>query len=105
MSIEQILSQMGDHLGLLKAGSRGTVSRQHALTATLDWSFELLTEAVIVLRGSTARLELARALLDLGAAHRRAGARGTARDLLRESLDLAHGLGGQPLLQRRHPAP
>ena len=53
-----------------------------------------------MLRGSTARLELARALLDLGAAHRRAGARGTARDLLRESLDLAHGLGGNALASR-----
>jgi len=66
--------------GLAEGGGRG---------------IELLTEAVSVLRESSARLELARALLDLGAAHRRAGARAAARDLLRESLDLAHALGGQ----------
>ncbi len=71
--------------GLVEGGSRG---------------IELLTESVSVLRRSSARLELARALLDLGAAHRRAGARGIARDLLRESLDLAHALGGRAVADR-----
>ena len=71
--------------GLVEGGGRG---------------IELLTESVSVLRRSTARLELARALLDLGAAHRRAGIRGTARDLLRESLDLAHALGGRAVAER-----
>ena len=71
--------------GLVEGGGRG---------------IELLTEAVSVLRDSSARLELARALLDLGAAHRRAGARAAARDLLRESLDLAHALGGQAVAER-----
>jgi DNA-binding CsgD family transcriptional regulator len=71
--------------GLVEGGARGV---------------ELLTESVSVLRRSSARLELARALLDLGAAHRRAGARGTARDLLRESLDLAHALGGRAVAER-----
>ncbi len=71
--------------GLVEGGSQGV---------------ELLTEAVSVLRGSSARLELARALLDLGAAHRRAGARAAARDLLRESLDLAHALGGHAVAER-----
>src|SRR5271165_3321339 len=71
--------------GLVEGGARGV---------------ELLTESVSVLRRSSARLELARALLDLGAAYRRAGARGTARDLLRESLDLAHALGGRAVAER-----
>jgi DNA-binding NarL/FixJ family response regulator len=61
---------------------------------------ELLTEAVSVLRRSPARLELARALIDLGAAHRRAGSRAGARDFLREGLDLAHALGGLALADR-----
>jgi DNA-binding CsgD family transcriptional regulator len=78
----------------------GVALRAAGLAEGGERGIELLTEAVIVLRGSTARLELARALLDLGAAHRRAGARGTARDLLRESLDLAHGLGGHALAGR-----
>jgi DNA-binding CsgD family transcriptional regulator len=55
---------------------------------------ELLTEAVTVLRSAPAPLELARALTDLGAAHRRAGARTTAREILRVGLDLAHTMGG-----------
>ncbi len=63
-------------------------------------SIELLTESVGVLRGSSARLEPTRSLLDLGAAYRRAGARGAARDLLRESLDLAHALGGRAVAGR-----
>jgi DNA-binding CsgD family transcriptional regulator len=60
----------------------------------------LLTEAMTVLRRSPARLELARALIDLGAAHRRAGSRARARELLREGLDLAHALGGLALAAR-----
>lgn len=61
---------------------------------------ELLTEAVTVLRPSAAPLELARALTDLGSAHRRGGSRAMARDLLSEGLDLAHALGGLALADR-----
>jgi DNA-binding CsgD family transcriptional regulator len=61
---------------------------------------DLLTEAVSVLRRSPARLELARALIDLGAAQRRAGSRARAREFLREGLDLAHALGGLALADR-----
>jgi DNA-binding CsgD family transcriptional regulator/tetratricopeptide (TPR) repeat protein len=53
-----------------------------------------LSEAVTVLRAAPAPLELARALIDLGAAHRRAGARTRAREVLYEALDLAHSTGG-----------
>jgi DNA-binding CsgD family transcriptional regulator len=63
-------------------------------------NIELLTEAVNVLRASPAALELARALTDLGSAHRRAGARTHARELLREGLDIAHALGGVALAGR-----
>jgi len=61
---------------------------------------ELLTEAVAVLRPAPAPLELARALIDLGAAQRRAGARTEARELLREGLDLAYAMGGLALCDR-----
>jgi len=49
----------------------------------------LLREAVEVLAGSEARLEYARALVDLGAALRRENRRTEARQRLREGVDLA----------------
>jgi DNA-binding CsgD family transcriptional regulator len=78
----------------------GIALRAAAVAEGGDRGLELLTEAVTVLRRSPARLELARALLDLGAAHRRAGSRTRAREYLRESLDLAHALGGLALADR-----
>ena len=108
------LSALGDHrlAGRLLAEETGLARqwgadravgialRAAGVTDRTGRGVELLTEAVAVLRGSPARLELARALLDLGAAHRRAGTRGLARELLRESLDLAHALGGLALADR-----
>jgi DNA-binding CsgD family transcriptional regulator len=60
----------------------------------------LLREAVEVLAGSEARLEHARALVDLGAALRRANRRTEARQLLREGVDLAQKLGAFGLAAR-----
>ena len=79
------------------ARSLGIALRAAAVAEGGDRGLELLTEAVTVLRRAPARLQLARALLDLGAAHRRAGSRTRAREYLRESLDLAHALGGLAL--------
>jgi DNA-binding CsgD family transcriptional regulator len=61
---------------------------------------DLLAEAVVVLRPSPAPLELARALVDLGAAERRSGSRAKARETLREGLDLAYRQGGLRLAER-----
>jgi DNA-binding CsgD family transcriptional regulator len=61
---------------------------------------DLLAEAVAVLRPSPAPLELARALVDLGAAERRSGARARARETLREGLDLSYRQGGLRLAER-----
>src|SRR6202044_2761807 len=61
---------------------------------------DLLAEAVAVLRPSPAPLELARALVDLGAAERRSVSRAKARETLREGLDLAHRQGGLRLAER-----
>ena len=60
----------------------------------------LLTEAVEVLAGSQARLEHARALVDLGAALRRANQRTEARERLREGVDLARTVGALALAER-----
>jgi DNA-binding CsgD family transcriptional regulator len=78
----------------------GTALRAAGLVAGGNDGIDLLGQAVSVLRGSSARLELARALGDLGAARRRAGNRSAARDLLRESLDLAHSAGGSAVAAR-----
>jgi DNA-binding CsgD family transcriptional regulator len=61
---------------------------------------ELLRGAVEVLAGSPARLEHARALIDLGAALRRANNRTEARTYLREGIDLAHQCGATALVDR-----
>ena len=60
----------------------------------------LLQEAVEVLAGSQARLEHARALVDLGAALRRANQRTEARARLREGVDLARRVGAFGLAGR-----
>lgn len=43
-SIEQIAARLNDRFALLASGSRIGPSRQQTLRATLDWSYELLTE-------------------------------------------------------------
>jgi DNA-binding CsgD family transcriptional regulator len=60
----------------------------------------LLREAVEVLAGSQARLEHARALVDLGAALRRVNQRTEARQRLREGVDLARRVGAFGLAER-----
>ncbi len=59
-----------------------------------------LREAVAVLQESGARLEHARALVELGAALRRANQRSAAREPLRAGLDLAYGCGAGRLAHR-----
>jgi DNA-binding CsgD family transcriptional regulator len=59
-----------------------------------------LQEAVEVLVGSEARLEHARALVDLGAALRRANQRTEAREQLREGVELARKVGALGLAER-----
>ena len=72
-------------LGLVEGGTPG---------------IRLLREAVEVLAGSDARLEHARALVDLGAALRRANRRTEARERLREGVDLARSVGALRLAGR-----
>jgi DNA-binding CsgD family transcriptional regulator len=67
-----------------------------------DGGLERLREAVAMLERSPARLELAQALVDLGAGLRRSGKRAAAREPLRRGLDLARGCGASVLAQRAH---
>jgi DNA-binding CsgD family transcriptional regulator len=59
-----------------------------------------LEAAVDRLARTHARLELARARIDLGAALRRAGRRADARAPLRAGMDAAHACGAVPLAER-----
>lgn len=78
----------------------GGALRAVAAAGGHDDPVAVLREAVTVLRGSTARMELAHVLCDLGAAQRRAGQRTAARAPLREALELAHECGTVPLTER-----
>jgi class 3 adenylate cyclase/DNA-binding CsgD family transcriptional regulator len=63
---------------------------------------DLLGEAVQALALSPAAIWHARAVVDLGAAQRRAGQRSRARERLAEGMDLAHRYGAKPLVDRAH---
>jgi DNA-binding CsgD family transcriptional regulator len=60
---------------------------------------ERLKEAVSLLEGSVARLEHARALVDLGALLRRSGERNAATERLREGMQVAHRCGATALVE------
>jgi DNA-binding NarL/FixJ family response regulator len=63
---------------------------------------KLFEQAIAQLQHSTARLERALALLELGAATRRAGRRADARKPLREALELATACGADAIAARAH---
>lgn len=63
---------------------------------------ERLREAVKVLEGSPAKLELARALADLGASLVAAQETNEAREVLRRAVDVAHGLGAGRIADEAH---
>ena len=65
-----------------------------------DAGIAMLEQAVGILREAPSRLELARALCDLGGARRRAANRAVAREPLREALELAQRCGAESLAQR-----
>ena len=81
-------------------GACGAALRAAARAAPPDQRITLLQQAVSILSGSPAGLERARAVVDLGAALRRANRRGEAREPLSRALDLAQR-GGLRLIARR----
>ena len=82
------------------ANAIGASLRALGLVEGDETGMGLLREAVEVLAGSEARLEHARALVDLGAALRRANRRTEARERLREGVDLARRVGAFGLAGR-----
>jgi DNA-binding CsgD family transcriptional regulator len=78
----------------------GVALRVTGLLTGGESGLAMLREAVSVLECSRARLEHARALVELGAALRRARQRAAARDPLRAGLDLAHRCGATRLAER-----
>ncbi|MET8427736.1 AAA family ATPase [Nocardia sp. NPDC004860] len=81
----------------------GAALRAKALIASPRPDIELLEKSVRVLEDAgTASVELARSLLELGAAQRRAGRRVDSRDPLRRCLDLAHHAGATAVEKRAY---
>ena len=80
-------------------GVIGAAQRVAGLVADRDPGIELLWEAVATLEGSEAKLEHAHALVDLGAALRRAGKQTEARERLAEGLGLADQCGATALVE------
>jgi DNA-binding CsgD family transcriptional regulator len=82
-------------------GAPGALSRTLRLLGTMrgDDGLEQLQEAVAVAEGSSARLELAKALTALGSALRRGRRPTDARDPLRRGLELAGRCGAQSLAE------
>jgi DNA-binding CsgD family transcriptional regulator len=78
----------------------GVALRASAALAPASEREALLSEAIATLDGSPASLELAHALVDLGAHHRRTGQRTTAREELLRGLELAHVCRADPLAER-----
>jgi DNA-binding CsgD family transcriptional regulator len=78
----------------------GVAKRAAGLVAGGERGAELLREAVHAFEQGDARLERARALVDLGALLRRRNRRREARDLLREALDAAHRCNAKLLVDQ-----
>jgi DNA-binding CsgD family transcriptional regulator len=78
----------------------GMALRALGLVESGERQIALLSEAVSVLEASPARLEHARALVDLGGALRRSNERAAAREPLHEALELATRCGATSLAAR-----
>jgi DNA-binding CsgD family transcriptional regulator len=81
-------------------GWLGQTLRVQGLVTAGSEGIELLSEAVDTLERSQMRQEYARALVDLGGALRRDGARSQSREPLRKGLAIAERAGADPLAER-----
>jgi DNA-binding CsgD family transcriptional regulator len=100
-NIEQAYALASEELALAEragvARGIGVAQRARALLADGAEREALLVEAVATLEQTPARLELARALADLGAHLRRDGQRTRAREPLGRALQIAHEARAEPL--------
>ena len=83
-------------------GPLGISLRTLGLVEPGDAGIDLLEQSAVQLERSSRRLEFAVALLELGAARRRAGRRSDARKPLREALELASACGADAVATRAH---
>jgi DNA-binding CsgD family transcriptional regulator len=81
-------------------GASGAVGSARRIQGLVVDEPELLADAERALAGSLAHLDHARALIDLGAALRRRGARARSREPLFAGMEAAHRCGAQPLVDR-----
>lgn len=82
--------------------SIGVALRAMGLVEGGESGIEHLREACEILARSSDRLERARAMVDLGAATRRAGAKAEARGLLGQGLEEARACGATALVERAY---
>jgi DNA-binding CsgD family transcriptional regulator len=80
--------------------ARGSALRVSALVGAPDRAVAGLEEAVELLTDTPFRLELARALVDLGIAQRRARSRSAARSTLERAMDVAARCEAMALVER-----
>src|SRR5262245_4649835 len=92
LSVEQIDARLQDRFRLLTGGSRTAVARQRTLEATMQWSYQLLSEQERVLLG---RLSIFPAGWTLEAAEKVCGGDGLDEA---EMLDLLSRLAGKSLV-------
>ena len=98
--VEEALVLAHEELDIARQiGAPGTLGQSLRVLGTIEreQGLEHLEEAVAVLDGSAARLELAKALTALGARLRRDRKPTEAREPLRQALELAEACGASPL--------
>ena len=78
----------------------GVALRTLGLAQGGDEGIATLRESLEVLNRSSAKLERARSMVELGVALRRVNKRAEARELLKEGIDLAVRCGSPPLVER-----